>query len=160
SFADSTRLTAVVRPGARYRFASVRAGNLSPAVASRLGIGEKLFLGKPLRYRELAGAIARIVAWYENHGYPFVSVQLDSVRVDGEAFSASFNVQQNRFYRVDSVVVVGDARLNRKFLHRYLGIRPRDPYNEKAVTAVSARIRQLPFVAEKRPPESRFSSQS
>jgi outer membrane protein assembly factor BamA len=157
---DSARIHARISPGDRFSLAHLRMGNLDPGLASRLGISEKLFFGKPFRYREVARSFERIIRYYENNGYPFASVSLDSVQIEGDRLSASLLVRKNRFYRLDSIKVVGTAKVNSSFLSRYLGLKEAMPYDEEAVAGVSRKVRQLPFVAEKRPPEARLSDRT
>lgn len=157
---DSARLSAHVSAGNRYTMAFLRLGNLNPAVASRVGISEKLFSGKPFRYRELAKSLDKVITWYENNGYPFATVRIDSVKVRGDSISGSLNVQKNKFYKLDSVILVGTAKVNSKFLYRYLDVRPGLPYNEKTISAMSPKVRQLPFIVEKRPSEARLSDRT
>lgn len=120
--ADSTRITAIVNAGDLYTIAYLRMGNLNPNIASRLGISEKLYFKKPFKYGEVARSIDKILVHYENNGYPFASVKLDSVLINGEKLSASLHVEPNKLYKIDSVKVTGTARINKKFLYRYLDI--------------------------------------
>ncbi len=154
---DSSTVTAYINAGRQYRLASLRMGNLSPQVASKLGLSEKLYFNKPFRYRELARAFEKIIGWYENNGYPFVSVKIDSLKIESDHITGSIHVEKNKQYLIDSVQVVGNARLNQKFLYRYLDIYPRSLYNEKAIAAVSKKLKQLPFLVERRAPEARLS---
>jgi hypothetical protein len=50
-------------------------------------------------------------------------VQLDSVRINGTSVSAVLNVTRNKLFRIDSVVVIGTAKLRKGFLFRYLGVK-------------------------------------
>jgi outer membrane protein assembly factor BamA len=157
---DSARILARVSSGKQYRIANLRMGNFSPAVASKLGLSEKLYYNRPFRYHELAKSFEKIITYYEEHGHPFATVNIDSVEIKDERISGSLNVRKNKFYKLDSVVVIGSAKLNRKFLYRYLGVKPDQPYNEKAIAAISGRIKQLPFLFEKRPPEARLTART
>lgn len=146
---DSPHVYATVNSGERYRFAYLRMGNLDPGLASRLGISEKSFFNKPFRYKEAAKSIEKIIVYYENNGYPFADVTLDSIQFENDGFHAAWNVRKNKFFKIDSIRIMGSARINRKFLFRYLNIAPGMPYNESYLAAISPRIKQLPFLTEK-----------
>ncbi len=150
-YADSNQVTARISENKLFKTAYLRLGNLNPDLASKLGISEKLWFNKPFRYKEVAKNFEKIVRYYENNGYPFASVSLDSIETNEEELRARFNVQKNKFFRIDSIKVEGSARVNRTFLNRYLSLREGMPYNEEDLAAVSRKIRQLPFVFEKQP---------
>jgi outer membrane protein assembly factor BamA len=157
---DSLVVTAYVRQNGRYKFARLSRGNLDPGLASKFGASERLYTGKPFRYHQVASLFSRIITYYENNGYPFCSVKLDSVEIRGDQVSASILVNRNRYFKIDSIKVVGDAKVNRSFLYRYLGIRENMPYNEEVISRLSQKIRQLPFVTEKQPPVMRLTERS
>lgn len=150
-YSDTSSVTAVISQGIQYRLAFLRLGNLSPGLASKLGISEKLYFNKPFRYREVAAAVEKILRWHENNGYPFASVALDSVSTSENTLSAAFRVEKNRLFLIDSVKIVGTARVNQKFLNRYLDVREKMPYKEETFLNIPRRIRQLPFVTETQP---------
>jgi outer membrane protein assembly factor BamA len=154
-YQDDNTLRVVINENSFYKVAYLRLGNLNPNLASKLGISEKLFVNKPFRYREVARSINRIIVHYENNGFPFADVQLDSVQVSDNKVSAVFNVQPHKMFRIDSIKIEGNVKVNRKFLYRYLSIREGMPYNEEALASISQKVRQLSFLTEKRRQEVR-----
>jgi outer membrane protein assembly factor BamA len=151
-------VTAIVSEGNIYRSAYLKLGNLDPNLASKLGISEKLYFNKPFKYKEVARSINKIISHYENNGYPFAFVSLDSVEITDHMVNAVLNVQKNKLFKIDSIVVVGTARVNRQFLNRYLSIKEGMAYNEEAVRPISQKIKQLPFVIEKKVQETRLTN--
>jgi len=148
---DSTTVVAHITPGEQYTTARLRLGNLNPTLASKLGISEKLYFQKPFRYKEFAKAFEKIIGYYENNGYPFASVKLDSISTEGNQISAVVNVQKNRFFKIDSIRIMGNATVKLTFLQRYLGVKENMAYDEEAISSVSNKIRQLSFVVERQP---------
>jgi outer membrane protein assembly factor BamA len=146
---EKNSVTAVISEHKRYKWATLKLGNLNPSLASRLGISEKLYFNKPFKYKEVARAIEKIITYYENNGYPFASVNLDSIETQEDNITAVLNVDKNKLFKIDSIAVTGNVTVNRKFLNRYLSIREGMPYNEVALASISQKIRQLPFVFEK-----------
>jgi outer membrane protein assembly factor BamA len=108
-----------------------------------------LYFNKPFRYKEVARSLEKIILYYENNGYPFASVSLDSVNTDDNKLSAVLNVKKNKYFKIDSIRVIGTAKVNKGFLQRYLSVKPNMAYNEEVMKSVSQKIRQLPFVIEK-----------
>jgi translocation and assembly module TamA len=148
-YSDSSTVTAVISENGLYKTARLRLGNLDPSLAAHLGISEKLYFNKPFRYKEVARSLEKIIIHYENNGYPFASVSLDSIEIHEQQLSAVIQVKKNKLFKIDSIKVIGSARVNPSFLYRYLSIRPGMAYNEEAMKGLSQKIRQLPFVEEK-----------
>jgi outer membrane protein assembly factor BamA len=157
---DTTSVTARISAGQQFKVAKLGLGNLNPNLASRLGISEKLYFGKPFRYRDVARSFEKIITHYEDNGYPFVAVSLDSISIVENELLGVLNVQKNKFFKIDTFRIVGNVRVSKKFLFRYLGIREGVPYNETLIAGLSGKLRQLPFLAETRPLETRLSDKT
>jgi outer membrane protein assembly factor BamA len=147
--ADSLHMLAQIHTGERYLTAKIGLGNTDPGVAARLSINEGLYKNKTLSYEAISKTMEKLLRFYENTGYPFVSVRLDSIQIENQSLSAQLLVQKNKLYKIDSIVVSGDARINPSYLRRYLNIREGMVYNEAVIQAISGKIRQLPFLTEK-----------
>lgn len=160
TFVDSTTITAYVSENLIYKIAYLKLGNLNPGLASRLGISEKLYFNKPFKYKYVAKSFEKIISFYENNGYPFISVKLDSVETQEGSLSGVLNVEKNKLFKIDSINVVGNAKVNRAFLHRYLGVKENMPYNEELLRSISQKIKQLPFVFEKQTQLVRLTNKS
>lgn len=148
-YSDTSSVTAVISENGIYKTAHLKLGNLDPGMASKIGISEKLYFNKPFRYKEVARSLEKIIVYYENNGYPFASVRLDSVSAENNSLSAIIAVNKNKFFKIDSIKIVGTAKVNSGFINRYLAVKPNMPYNEQTMAGISQKIRQLPFVTEK-----------
>ena len=146
---DSLNRTAYIRIGKKFKWAYLKKGNSETDVISSLGYSEKFYTNKAFSYTETAKFIDKTIRYYENNGYPFVSLKLDSLTINDNSISAVLNINKNKLIKVDSILVVGSAKINKSFLYRYLGIKPNMPYNEEAFRGISKKIKQLPFVGEK-----------
>jgi outer membrane protein assembly factor BamA len=159
-YQEGNTITAHISHHSQYKSAILKLGNLDPNVASKLGLSEKLYFNKPFRYKEVARSIDKIILFYENMGYPFVSVALDSVTIQNTEINAVLNVTKNKLFRIDSIKVIGSARVNKGFLYRYLSLKEKMPYNENVLAKIPQKVAQLPFVAEQRPQEVRLTDKS
>lgn len=156
---NANSLKVLLNEGALYKTARMSIGNLNPGLASKLGISEKMFVHKPFKYKEIARSIEKIISYYENNGYPFVMVKLDSIQITNDQFSANWNVLPGKLYKIDSIQVTGTSTVNKKFLFKYLSLKEGMRYNESAIISISQKCRQLPFVIEKQAPETRITDQ-
>lgn len=149
---DTVLLRAWISPGGRYRWAQVHKGNVDDEILNAVGFRERRWRNRPLRIREAARLQSDVLDWCENHGYPFAAIRLDSVQIGADqTLTASLRLTKSRFTRIDSIIVKGDLRLAPAFLNNYIGISPGDPYNEQALRAIPARLRELSFLREMQP---------
>lgn len=154
---DSLNCKAYLFIGTRYKWLNLRYDQKDADIVRRLGYSEHFFSRRPFKYNELARLNEKIISYYENNGYPFATVKLDSLMfVSGEA-SAKLVIQKQVFVKLDSLVTEGNGKVNHKFLSRYLDIKNGMPYKESAFKNVSKKIKQLPFIAEKSPPVLRLT---
>lgn len=150
-------ISASVLTGPLFKWSNLKTGNLNPTVAGKIGYKESNFQHTKFTPNQTVKLINKIINYYENHGYPFVTVKLDSVKIDSNVIQASLNIIKNKLYILDSIVVIGNLKLNKKFLTSYLGIKEKDIYNEALLKDVSRKIKQLAFVFEKQPQTVRLT---
>jgi outer membrane protein assembly factor BamA len=144
-------LSVKINEGEIYKWANLKIGNLNSGVANLIGYNEKQFNSVNFNPQQTVKLINKIITYYENHGHPFVTVKLDSVEIDSNTINATLNVNKNKLYIIDSVVIIGNLRLNKKFLQNYISIKEKDFYNETLLKDISKKIKQLPFINEKQP---------
>lgn len=153
---DSLNKTCYLCIGKKFKWAYLKKGNADMEVMSHLGYSEKLYTNKAFNYTQTARFIEKTLNYYENNGYPFAALKLDSVTISDNTISAVLNVEKNKLYRIDSVIVKGDAKINKNFLYRYLSIKPNMPYDQSAMASISKKLKQLPFLVESQTQELRF----
>lgn len=156
--ADSLSTTAYLNFGAPYKWASLKKGNVDEGVLSEIGFREKIYSNKPLKYKEVRRVREKIVGYYENNGYPFAAVRLDSIVIGGDRISAELHVEKNGEFKIDSVVIRGTAKIAPVYMYNYLGIKPGSLYDESQLQKVNTRLRELPFVTVKKPASVTFTN--
>ncbi len=147
---DST-LTAFVNTGKIYKWAKLSKGNVDERVLNETGRSEKRFRNQTITPRDFAVTQKAIVTWYENHGYPFAVITLDSMSAKENILSATFKLTKNDLIKIDTIIVRGTAKLKQIYLLNYLSIRIGDLYNESVIRNISTRLKELPMVAETKP---------
>ncbi len=152
---DSTTVTAWLTIGNKFLLGTVEKGNLQPEIYAKLPTAKR---NTPFTYTLLQLQQEKAIRWYENHGYPFVKVRFDSLALSDNRINLQWQVQPDKLYKIDSILIEGDLKINRSFLYRYLGIRPGMPYNEELLAALSGKLRQLAFLKEKMPMTVRLTS--
>lgn len=148
---DTTMLTAYITHGGQYQWASLRKGNVDEGVLSQVGYNEKLFRHTALYYKDALRLMDKVITFYENHGYPFAQIKLDSVKLEGNKLNASLSLQKKRLEKIDSIVIKGDLKISPQYLYGYLGIKPGDSYDESKVKVISSRLKSLQILYETKP---------
>jgi outer membrane protein assembly factor BamA len=146
---DSLQITAIISEKNQFKTAYLKLGNLNQGLASKLGIYERTFQNKAFHYKEVANVFEKVLKYYENNGYPFASIKLDSVEIDGEVIKAKFDVQKNKLFKIDSILIKGSIKINKNFIQQYLSIKEGMFYNEQVIASISQKIKQLPFIEVK-----------
>lgn len=83
----------------------------------------------------------------ENHGHPFARIAVDSVLWSGGMPHFFLSLEPGPLIILDTMDVAGSAKVSRRFLEAYLGMKPGSPYREKAISGASNRLERLPYAA-------------
>ncbi len=154
---DSVSYNVKLFLGERYEWMSLSKGNVDEGFLNGSGYKQKLYDGKSISYDQVKKLREKIIINCQNNGYPFASIQLDSIEMNKNAISAKLNLDKNKFIRFDSVLVKGNATIAPVYIYNYIGIKPGSVYNEALITKITSRILELPFVKESSPNRILFS---
>ena len=102
----------------------------------------------------------KLIKYFENSGYPFIEVALDSTVLTENVISSKLKIERDQFIQFDSVIIKGNAKLAKSYLYPYLGLkRKKKPYNESIIRQIPSKISDLPFVSELSPSGIEFVEQ-
>ena len=155
---DSINCVASFYIGNRYKWAKLSKGNIDEYALSQVGFRDKIYNNKALNQKQLGQLFEKLIVYYENNGYPFASIQLDSIEINEESISAQLNLQKNQATTIDSVSIIGTAKISPIYMYNYLDIKPGEMYNELNISRITTRITELPFVKQKQPYEVLFTN--
>ncbi|MEJ7609576.1 MAG: BamA/TamA family outer membrane protein [Ferruginibacter sp.] len=131
--------------GTKYNWVQLRAVGIDRGLLTRSGYIAKNFADKPMNIAEVDVIKERLLTAYENEGFPFATVYLDSVVINEDKISAVLMANKGLLYRIDSIKNYGKLRLNRKFLQQYLTITNGSIYSREKLKDVDRRMLELPF---------------
>ena len=137
--------------GKKYNWIQLRTNNIDKSLLSKVGFAAKNFAEKPLNIPEIDLLKERLLTYYENEGFPFAAVYLDSIAINDDKISASLMVNKGLVYRIDSVNNYGKLKLNTKFLQQYLNIINGSVYNREKLKEVDKRMLELPYAQTEQP---------
>jgi outer membrane protein assembly factor BamA len=154
---DSLMLTAYLSFGNPYKWASIKKGNADEGVLNEIGFRENSYNNKPVYFIEVKHLEEKLITYYENNGFPFAAVMLDSIIISDSIISAQLKVTKNKEVKIDSVIIKGSAKINAAFIYSYLGIKPGSLYDESKLKKINSRISELQFVRSKAPSTIKFT---
>lgn len=111
---------------------------------------------RPIKLRQFLKTKKKVISWYENHGYPFARVSLDSLEFKNNGLSATWVLLRGAAISIDSIHIKGEVKINPKYIYRQTGIFPHSPYHEQRIKEIGKVIGELPFLDEIKPAEVEF----
>lgn len=135
----------------KFKWSSLRKGNLNDLLLSKTGFSEKFYRDRVFKNRELAAFEKKVIQVGENNGYPFCSINLDSIRIEDNSISGSFFYDPGPLIHFDSIKIVGSSKIRSKYLERYLGILPGKMYEQQKIDHIHKALKKLPFLEEEKP---------
>jgi len=137
--------------GKQYQWIKLTPDGIEKAAMDDSRFREKDYEGKLLNIQQLLALQQKLLDYYEKNGYPFAEIFLDSIRLDDNKMDALLRAKKGPLYHVDSIRVLGKAKISKKFLRHYLGIPDGSLYNKEKLDQVSKRLLELPYLQEVQP---------
>ncbi len=132
----------------KYQWENLRKGNLNQIVINDIDFHEKDFIGKDFNFHNILRIEESIIQFYENHGYPFATISLDSIEIKDYKISAAFNLATGPLIHIDTIVLNNFTQIHPKYIYRLLDIKPGDVYNESKIKRVSHQLASMSFARE------------
>ncbi len=148
---DSLAASVWIYVGGKYQWSGIDTDSADQKALAAVGWNKKVFSEAAVDFKTISAWQERILQYYENNGYPFAQVRLDSLTIEGEKVYAKLVTTKGPSYRIDSIRVVGKARISNYFLQQYLGITEGSPYKKSKLQVVSQRLLELPYLKETQP---------
>ncbi len=146
-----------INPGNAFSWIELKEGNMDPKIIKTLKINLTEKQQSVFNPFELIFLQKTIIKYYENKGYPFASIQLDSISLLREGIKANLNVQLNEYIVIDSIQFSGEIKLNKTYTYQYLEIFPGMPYSESKLRAIESKINEWSFAGIKKSPYAIFT---
>ncbi|MBK0382754.1 hypothetical protein I5M32_07260 [Pedobacter sp. SD-b] len=140
-------LFAEITTGKIYEGIYLGNGNVPQELVYQLGLKDQFKKEKPLQLKYFQKLYHTILGFYEDNGYPFAALYLDSLEAFKQNFKAQLFIIPNKNISIDTIRLIGSAKLNSGFLNAYLGIKEGQDYNEEKVKNIDKRLRDLSFVS-------------
>ncbi len=157
---DSTTYFLHYHLGKQIKWTKLTTKTIDEGILSKIGFRDKIYNNRPFNQNQLKRFFDKVISFYENHGYPFASIQLDSVQINDYNLSANLSINKNQLYKIDSVTIKGNATVSDDYIKNYIHINDEDIYNEELIKKINTRIKEIPFVEEQNPSKVIFNEES
>ncbi|MBS1916573.1 MAG: BamA/TamA family outer membrane protein [Bacteroidetes bacterium] len=149
--ADSSLATVHLYAGDPFKWAHINTKNVDHDVLANANWSEKTFSDKPLNYQQFQNSEQQLLNYLENNGYPFARIYLDSIQLNNDQLSAVLKIDKGPLYKIDSIRIIGTAKISVDFLEHYLNIPNGSIYHKDKLQTISKKIKELPYVEEQQP---------
>lgn len=109
------------------------------------------FTDQPFSPEKIDAIYTKVLDFYQNNGYPFAKIGLDSITIHDSLVNAKLVVDKSMPYYIDSIRVYGKAKLSQAFIHRYLNIASHELYNAEKLSNINARLAELSYLRQTEP---------
>jgi outer membrane protein assembly factor BamA len=137
--------------GEAYQLAIIRTDSIGSKTLEETGWSPKKMLNQPLNADQLRLWQQKMLEYFENNGYPFVKIWLDSMVFNNEKLEANLKIDKGPLYSVDSIRVYGDVSINNRFLQRYLDLKNGEIYQKKKLQNITKKMLELPYLQPQQP---------
>lgn len=136
--------------GKQYSWAAIVTKDIPQNVLSKIGWQLNTLENKKVSFAALEDLQRKCLAEFQNTGYPFASVALDSIAIENNQVTGRLLANKGVFYRVDSVNIIGNGKISKQFLNKYLNIENGSAFNKQKLEQVDDLLLQLPFIQSER----------
>jgi len=155
-YTDSLNIKAFFYLGSKYSLQNLSFDDVPQFILKKSDLAKTVSKKKSITLKQFLSLREEIIKHYENSGYPFVQVKIDSLSVNNQGVDGELKIETNAFIKIDSIVVKGRPKVSRKYLIYYLAIKKSEAYNQSKIDDLSNSIEELPFLQMAKPTEIEF----
>ncbi len=106
---------------------------------------------KGFNFEDYRKTSEKMLDYFEDNGFPFAKINLDSVSISGNQIHAVLNINRGIPYHIDSIRLFGPAKISRNFIHHYLNIERGSAYNKQKLAKIGQLLLELPYLRQVQP---------
>ncbi len=148
---DSSYAFVKLYVGEAYKLAFIDTRAADKKVLEQAGWNEKALFNKPFNTDQTRQLQERMLDYFQNNGYPFAKIQLDSFQIEKDQVRARLKIERGPFYKIDSIRVYGEGHISSSFLQRYLDIKNGSFYQKSKLKNINQRLLELPYLQQQQP---------
>ena len=153
---DSFNLTAYINIGNKYKYLLINDSNNQIPISNKGFFKHNQVNNCYSNYVYVQNQINFSLLYFENNGYPFATIQFDSIVISDSCFTGTLVINKNKQYIIDSIIVKGTAFASSNYIQKFVGIKSKTLYNEAQNRNISKKIKEIDFFKETKPIEIEF----
>ena len=134
--------------GKKYTWDSISVKQKDKYLLAQLGIKEDWFRAKPINVVQVNTVENKLLDYYLSSGFPFATIGFDSVHIHGNMVDAQLNIRKGIPYKLDSIRIIGNEKIDIEFLYHYLGITPGGLFSIDKLNKINQLLQQLPYLQQ------------
>ncbi len=145
---DSATTTIRLFLGEKYTWNTLQIEDKDRAIIDQLGLPKDAFTAKPINPQSITQLQEKLLDYFENNGHPFTKISFDSVQLNGNQISAKLLINEGVIYRLDSLHLLGSAKISNDFMYHYLNLKKDEIFNKQKLTIINQRLLELPYLQQ------------
>ena len=145
---DSATTTIRLFLGEKYTWNTLHIDDKDRAIIDQLGLSKDAFTSKPINPQSITNLQERLLDYFENNGHPFTKISFDNVQLKGNQISAKLLINEGVIYRLDSLHLLGSAKISTDFMYHYLNLKKDEIFNKQKLTIINQRLLELPYLQQ------------
>ncbi|MBB6326149.1 outer membrane protein assembly factor BamA [Algoriphagus iocasae] len=146
-------LSYLIHVGQKFELAEIRKGNISPDLLNNLPPPDQGFL-------EWNQWISNSLEYFENRGFPFAQIKLDSIDRDSDRILGAIHVEEGPYITWDSLKVGGNTKTQARYVQNLTRIQPGTAFSQKEFLKASETLNRSPYFELSQSPELNFRIKS
>lgn len=155
--ASGDTITMQVVPGKQVFWTTLNVTETDAFILSGAGYRKKDIDGKLFNYTALVKLMRSMLNFAEQNGFPFATVNLDSIQWNDTTIAATLQFKKNQFIEFDTLRIVGNLVLSPNYLKQYTGIESGGVYNQQLLNDLDNRLKEIPFAVRTKKTRIEFS---
>lgn len=115
------------------------------------------FATSTIPFSQIAALRAKAVDILEEEGYVFAQAKLDSFQFMKNLVTAKLVVESGRKFMIDSIVIVGNAKVSPSLLYQYLNIKQGDTYKPSMLKQFDKTLANIEFAEVEAPVSVKYN---
>lgn len=145
---DSSFTTITLFLGEKYSWNTLQIDEKDKQLIEQLGLQKEAFEAKPINPQNITQLQVKLLDYYENNGHPFTKIIFDSVQLNGKEVTAKLVVNKGVAYRLDSLHLLGNAKISNNFLYHYLNLKQGEFFSKEKLNIINQRLLELPYLQQ------------
>lgn len=143
--------------GSAFLWAKVDFSEIPERWMNASGLRKEFLESQTISRESLLELYSALIEVAEQNGYPFASVRMDNIRIEGEGIHATMKLNRGPMVFFDGVESLGEVNIADYYLASYLDVKPGTPYDLRTVLNLKSRLEELPFLELTSDPIIRFT---